>query len=72
MIMIISCAIHRSAFYQPFSAPKKNLGGQKFKEDHEAENSCDTMTDGKDRDCYKQGTEKLKPHHHQFCSSGRD
>ena len=31
--------------YHPFPAPKKNLVGQKFKEDHEPENSCDRMTD---------------------------
>ena len=31
--------------YHPFPAPKKNLGGQKFKDDREPENSCDRMTD---------------------------
>jgi hypothetical protein len=31
--------------YHPFPAPKKNLGGQKFKDDHELGNSCDRMSD---------------------------
>ena len=31
--------------YHPFPAPKKNLGGQKRKDDHELKNSCDRMND---------------------------
>jgi hypothetical protein len=31
--------------YHPFQALKKNLGGQKLKDDREPENSCDRMTD---------------------------
>jgi hypothetical protein len=56
--------------YYLFPALKQNLGGQKFKDDHEAENSCDTMTDTTGHGLLSTGNREVPHTIDQFLSFG--